>query len=168
MNCPDCGAPMRLEENKDYLSCDYCRSMYFPDTTDEGVRVLGELAEQHCPICDVPLVHAAVSGQRLLYCTRCRGMLLSVTVFTQLLDDLRAQSGHSAAIAHPLVEKDFERRIRCPQCHQQMENHLYGGPGNIVIDTCERCCFHWLDHGEMQRAAHGPDHYYRDDSILSI
>jgi len=65
MNCPDCGAPMRLEENKDYLSCDYCRSMYFPDTTTR-VRVLGELAEQHCPICDVA-GHAAVSGQRLLY-----------------------------------------------------------------------------------------------------
>ena len=66
MNCPDCGAPMRLEEHKDCLSCDYCRSMYFPETTDEGVRVLGELADQRCPICEVPLVHAAVSGQRVL------------------------------------------------------------------------------------------------------
>jgi len=35
--------------------------------------------------------------------------------------------------------------------------HVYGGPGNIVIDTCERCQLNWLDPGELRRIALAPD-----------
>jgi Zn-finger nucleic acid-binding protein len=34
-----------------------------------------------------------------------------------------------------------------------MQNHFYGGPGNLVIDTCERCHLNWLDPGELRRIA---------------
>lgn len=33
MNCPDCGAPMRLESDKDYFTCDFCKNIYFPEKT---------------------------------------------------------------------------------------------------------------------------------------
>jgi Zn-finger nucleic acid-binding protein len=38
-----------------------------------------------------------------------------------------------------------------------MISHLYGGPGNVVIDSCERCLVNWLDAGELQRIAAAPD-----------
>ena len=34
---------------------------------------------------------------------------------------------------------------------------FYGGPGNVVIDTCERCLVNWLDPGELRRIAIAPD-----------
>jgi Zn-finger nucleic acid-binding protein len=37
-----------------------------------------------------------------------------------------------------------------------MEAHFYGGPGNVVIDTCESCSLNWLDHGELARIAQAP------------
>ena len=38
-----------------------------------------------------------------------------------------------------------------------MTSHHYGGPGNIVMDTCERCELNWLDPGELRRIALAPD-----------
>jgi Zn-finger nucleic acid-binding protein len=35
--------------------------------------------------------------------------------------------------------------------------HPYGGPGNLTIDTCERCGVNWLDPGELRRIAMAPD-----------
>ena len=40
MNCPSCGAAMRLNADEDYLKCDYCKSIFFPAKDDEGVSVL--------------------------------------------------------------------------------------------------------------------------------
>jgi Zn-finger nucleic acid-binding protein len=34
-----------------------------------------------------------------------------------------------------------------------MEAHFYVGAGNVVMDTCEPCCLHWLDHDELARIA---------------
>jgi Zn-finger nucleic acid-binding protein len=41
-----------------------------------------------------------------------------------------------------------------------MDTHLYAGPGNVVLDTCETCGVHWLDRGELRRIAMAPDHHY--------
>ncbi len=38
-----------------------------------------------------------------------------------------------------------------------MDVHFYGGPGNVVIDSCEECSLIWLDRGELMRIAHAPD-----------
>jgi Zn-finger nucleic acid-binding protein len=38
-----------------------------------------------------------------------------------------------------------------------MIDQVYGGPGNIVIDTCERCGVNWLDPGELHRIATAPE-----------
>ena len=41
-----------------------------------------------------------------------------------------------------------------------MDTHFYGGPGNVIIDDCSRCCVNWLDHGELMRIVHAPDRVY--------
>jgi Zn-finger nucleic acid-binding protein len=170
MNCPSCGAPLRLDPNSEYCQCAYCKSFYFPDQNEEGVRVFGEPASLDCPVCAVPLLHATVGGTRLLYCGQCRGMLISMETFAPLTDALRAQIGTRPAPLKPPDPKDLQRRISCPQCHHPMDTHPYAGPGNVIIDSCSRCYFNWLDHGELMRVVHTPDHSpsfaVRDQSSL--
>lgn len=158
MNCPQCGASLRLEEGKDYLTCDYCRNMHFPEPNADGVRLLGEPASQTCPVCAIPLQHAAAGGQRFLSCSQCRGILISMAAFVVLIDELRAEHNHSAAVMGPFSRRDLERRIRCPQCHEMMDTHPYLGPGHIVIDSCSTCYLNWLDYGELHRIVRAPDH----------
>jgi Zn-finger nucleic acid-binding protein len=41
-----------------------------------------------------------------------------------------------------------------------MDTHPYGGPGNVIIDTCENCSLNWLDYGELQHIVRAPDERY--------
>jgi Zn-finger nucleic acid-binding protein len=81
---------MRLNADEDYLKCDYCKSIFFPAKDDEGVSVLQVVSEEECPVCAVPLMHAAVAKIRIRYCTRCHGMLIPMAVFLALVEELRA------------------------------------------------------------------------------
>ena len=165
MNCPSCGAPMRLEEDKDYLVCDYCGNVHVGEANDDGVRVLGEAAEEHCPTCAVPLLHAAIVGQRILYCQRCRGMLISMDIFADLVADLKSRRETTAQIVHPFDQKELDQIIRCPKCGQDMDTHVYAAGGNVVMNDCERCELNWLDHGELERIVRAPDRQYAVDLI---
>ena len=163
MNCRSCGAAMRLQEDKDFLRCDYCNNIFFPEKNDDGVRVLIELSELLCPVCAVPLVHAALEGWRMLYCTKCRGMLIAADIFVELILDLHAHTDGSGAIPRAPDPADLHRRTDCPKCRQQMDTHYYAGPGNVIIDVCEACHLNWLDYGELRRIARGRDGIlYRD------
>ena len=157
MNCPSCGATMRLEDDKEFLTCDYCKNIFFPEKNEDGVRVLGELSTLPCPICSLPLVHAALDGCRILYCNRCRGMLISMDIFMELVRDLHVHSSGAGAIAPAPDPHGLERRTDCPKCHQRMDTHYYGGPGNVIIDDCSNCHLNWLDYGELQRIVRAPD-----------
>ncbi len=157
MNCPNCGAAMRLKDDADYLICDYCETPHFPDPNADGVRVLGVDAGIACPVCAVSLVHASVARERIFYCQRCRGMLISMNVFTEIVADLRSRREMTADAASPPDWKDLGRRIHCPKCRATMDTHPYLGPGNIIIDTCEPCVVNWLDYGELDRVVRAPD-----------
>ena len=157
MNCPNCGAAMRLKDDADYLICDYCRTPHFPDPNADGVRVLGVPAGISCPICAVPLMNASVARERMFYCERCRGMLISMGVFPEIVQDLRSRREVSVDAARPTDWKDLDRRIRCPKCGVTMDTHAYCGPGNIIIDSCENCSQNWLDYGELDRVVRARD-----------
>ncbi len=163
MNCTNCGAPMRVEEDRDYLVCDFCGGTHFPEPDAEGVRVLGEVDRSDCPVCRVPLVHAAVNGCRVLFCSRCRGLLVSMDTFMGLVSALRAQRPAGEA-AGPIQWKDLGRRIRCPRCFHHMDTHPYAGPGNVVIDNCPHCRVNWLDHGELLRIGSSPERRYSEEA----
>ena len=164
MNCPNCGAAMRLRDGRDCLTCDYCQSISFPEKNEDGVRVLDDPSELSCPVCAVPLKHAINQAHQILYCTHCRGSLIPATVFVLLLQDLRAHRGDTEAIPHPPDPQELKRRIQCPQCHRDMDAHYYAGPGNIVIDDCASCELNWLDSGELMAIVRAPDHAYDPDS----
>lgn len=156
MNCPSCGAAMRLNADEDYLKCDYCKSIFFPAKDDEGVSVLAVASGEACPVCAVPLIHASLSKIRMRYCTRCRGMLIPMDVFLALVEELR--EGDPGTLIAPTPDcHDLQRKINCPHCHQHMDTHFYNGPGNVIIDDCDHCSLNWLDHGELMRIVRAPD-----------
>jgi Zn-finger nucleic acid-binding protein len=160
MNCPGCGAPMRLEPDEEFLRCDYCKGTYVPDKNDEGVRVLGEPSPLECPVCAKHLSQASLAAHRLLYCESCRGMLVAMDVFVMLIQELRARQEGPGAIQSAADASGLERHIHCPQCGKPMDTHFYEGPGNIIIDDCSHCSLNWLDYGELMRIIRAPDRTY--------
>jgi Zn-finger nucleic acid-binding protein len=157
MNCPSCGAAMRLNADEDYLKCDYCKTIFFPEKNDEGVSVLAVASEEPCPVCGIPLMHAALAKVRMRYCTRCRGMLIPMGTFMALVEELR-EGDPGTLIASTPDPHDLQRKINCPHCHRRMDTHFYNGPGNVIIDDCENCELNWLDHGELMRIVRAPDY----------
>ncbi len=157
MVCPNCGASMTLEPGKDFLACDYCQSMHFPDPNADGVRVLGESSERNCPRCSIALTHASVGGERVLYCERCRGLLVSMGAFMVVLEELRSRHASSEYVGEQPDWDNLQRTSQCPECGKKMNTHGYAGPGNVIIDSCSECCLNWLDYGELQRIVRAPD-----------
>ncbi|MFZ0746219.1 MAG: zf-TFIIB domain-containing protein [Terracidiphilus sp.] len=161
MNCPSCGAPMRLEAAKDGLACEYCRNFYFPEKDDEGVSIFSEASGDSCPVCAVPLMNASLAKVRILYCTRCRGMLVPMDVFITLVEELRAGQPGSL-IPPPPDPNELHRKLDCPHCHKPMDTHFYSGAGNVIIEDCDVCELNWLDHGKLMRIVRAPDYSYRN------
>jgi len=157
---------MQLKSGMTSFKCEYCHSVYFPDKDDEGVRVLGEQSGDACPVCKVPLMKAAVSNFRIVYCTTCRGMLIPMEEFQVLIDELQSQQ-RDTIVQTAADPQDLRRSIDCPHCHHPMEAHYYAGPGNVVIDSCDTCSLNWLDHGELMRISHAPDEYHPATSFAA-
>jgi Zn-finger nucleic acid-binding protein len=147
---------MRLKPDEDSYTCDYCHSAYLPEKDDDGVRVLGEQSTEPCPVCAVPLVNAAIAKIRILYCSKCHGMLIPMAEFQVLVDEL--VSVQTGSMPQPAADAtDLDRKIDCPQCGHRMDTHRYAGRGNVVIDSCEDCSLNWLDRGELMHIVHAPD-----------
>jgi Zn-finger nucleic acid-binding protein len=159
MKCENCGAPMQMDPDHGRFVCPYCSSECAPKANFEGVAVSGP-SDLDCPLCRSKLSQASLLGYGLRYCEKCNGMLVSMDDFIPLTEDLRAQRYAPSYVGLPPDAHGLERRIECPQCQQTMDTHLYGGPGNVIIDTCENCSVHWLDRGEVHRIALAPDHRY--------
>lgn len=98
-----------------------------------------------------------LEGHSLLCCGRCFEMLIDMNQFATVIDAVRVREPRSFRTSLPRRQSPGERVLNCPTCGQPMISHLYGGPGNVVIDTCERCLVNWLDAGEIRRIAVAPD-----------
>ena len=157
MNCENCGVPMRLVRDRDYWVCDYCSSLYFPQESWEGVRVLGKSSSPACPVCRTRLVSAAVNQILVFHCPKCRGILATPQDFRRIVDLHRYISRKQPHVLHPLEKHKLERRISCPHCHSPMDVHPYYRPGNTVIDSCGKRALVWLDHGEMTVIVTAPE-----------
>jgi Zn-finger nucleic acid-binding protein len=115
-----------------------------------------EPTSHNCPVCGIPLAVAAIESHELLYCVRCHGMLFSMEKFLPLVDVLREYRNWSRSSRAPR-SADAGRVLRCPLCKHEMDRHLYGGGGNMDVDSCEQCNVLWLDGGELSRIVAAPD-----------
>ena len=158
MNCQNCGAPLRLLENRDCLVCEYCTAYYFPKAVSpDGVILLGDGdSDVACPVCRAPLSTASVEDARLLHCRKCRGLLTRQDAFFYIVKTKRARASGPPDRPRPLNPADLNRKLTCPHCGQFMDTHPYYGPGNFVIDSCPSCAVVWLDHGEIGMATNAP------------
>ena len=149
---------MELSDRRRYYFCSHCGTFEFiaRDAT-EGIHVAEGGTASACPLCAAPLSKAVTDeGFAVDYCERCRGMLMDMRTFTDLVDSRRASAAGPGAPAQPLDERELRREITCPHCRMKMEVHPYYGPGNVVIDTCERCEAFWLDSGELTQIVDAP------------
>jgi len=145
---------MRMAGGQDSLRCDYCKNIYFSTPDDSGVRYLDQLPKLPCPVCAVALWNATLAGIGIRACKRCRGTLVPMAIFEDLVEKLREQSSgtdNAAPDAHAL-----DQRLNCPQCHEHMDTHFYYGGGRVVMADCERCSLNWLDGGALMRIVHAP------------
>lgn len=158
--CPACGAPITLKPDTEGFKCDYCHAVFFPGEENDGVTVLNQpdapQLDEACPLCSVPLVHAAVAQIPVLTCTDCHGLLVSMQVLPGLIEAVKANRA-APAVQTPPDHADLKRTIQCPRCHHRMDTHFYAGPGNVIVDSCGICWLIWLDRGELMRIAHAPD-----------
>ena len=154
--CDNCGAPLRLDSNTGLLVCDHCGSHTEAPPNSEHVELVKETSIL-CPICSTPLSSSRIGGQPLLCCGRCYGMLIEMGRFALVIDSMRALEPRSFRIPLPARQRPGDRIVNCPRCVQPMVSHFYAGPGNAVIDSCERCEVNWLDPGELRRIAVAPD-----------
>jgi Zn-finger nucleic acid-binding protein len=111
-----------------------------------------------CPTCQTLLSDATIQNRAVLYCTKCQGLLVALDKFLPLVEFLRALHRPTEASLAPRDNSDADRHLQCPLCNKTMIGHPYGGPGNVNIDTCERCSLIWLDRKEIERIVLAPDH----------
>jgi Zn-finger nucleic acid-binding protein len=157
MNCPTCSTPMKFKSDTGKFQCEHCQQL--PERDEDGVHITGTASSQSCPICKIPLLNAAIATHGIFYCTACRGMLIPMNQFQVLIDELHGAQ-QETVIQTPADSKDLRRAIQCPLCHRRMDTHYYGGPGNVVTDSCDLCSLNWLDHGELLRIVHAPGEHH--------
>ena len=152
MNCPKCGAPLRHQEGRGHLQCDFCASIQLLDRngiSSDGVVSLGEEVAECCPVCSGHLTKAVLDGVTVLFCHDCRGLLLANDAFAEIVQNRRARYDNAPITPPPFDPTELDRKIKCPHCHRHMDTYAYYGPGNVVIDGCPRCHLVWCDHGEV-------------------
>jgi len=157
MNCPGCGAAMRFDDMKGCLECDFCGAVRVLGPDADGVALLGTASAIKCPECNAALEEAAVDGRRLLSCPRCRGLLVGMDAFINLVELLRAERTQAPEPPHRFDPKDLDRRLEWPQRGARMDTHAYAGPANVAITTFEFCKLDWLDHGALRHVVAAPD-----------
>jgi len=142
---------MRLDKTIGARVCTHCGSIEEQPVIVEGLEVAGNSATS-CPVCSTPLADARLDGSPLRVCQRCHGMLIAMSDFVDVIQSATAREEIHGVVL-PRRQSPGERVIACPACRQAMISHFYGGPGNLVIDSCERCQLNWLDSGELRRIA---------------
>jgi Zn-finger nucleic acid-binding protein len=90
-------------------------------------------------------------------------MLLDMEKFLPLLNVLREYRYWSRSSQ---ARRDTaDKVLNCPLCKREMDKHIYGGGGNVNVDSCESCNVLWLDRGELSRIVAAPD---RDPQTLYL
>jgi Zn-finger nucleic acid-binding protein len=142
---------MQADKARGGLVCSHCGSV---ETLPPLIREIeiGEPSDALCPACGATLANARLDGSPLLVCPQCSGMLIAMLHFVSVIDAASAHEDQHSVVL-PRQQNPGDRVLTCPRCRQSMISHFYGGPGNLVIDTCEGCQVNWLDPGELRRMA---------------
>ena len=124
MNCPSCGAPLRMAADNGSLRCDYCHAVVMAQGDETGMQFVEEAADLTCPNCAVSLWATMLVGLRLHACKQCHGMLVEMGEFEALIDAMRVKHPDTM-IPMQADAADLNRKVACPKCHKGMDTHFY-------------------------------------------
>ena len=117
MMCQQCGAPMVLNREQEYYFCEHCGAYHFPNSSEQGVRVLGEDPDQiQCPLCKIALNMITVDNHfKGHQCPNCKGFLFHRMTFRNTIDSRRARATTPAEPQSMVNEEELHRRVNCPE-----------------------------------------------------
>lgn len=150
---------MHVDGISNALVCRHCGTYEESPAFVANLEIVDASSNQ-CPTCRTPLANARLEGFPLLFCQGCLGLLIQMDLFVSVIQAARISEGRTEIVL-PRRQNPGERVLVCPRCGQPMLSHIYSGPGNLVIDTCERCLMNWLDAGELRRIARAPHGHVR-------
>jgi len=156
--CPQCGAPMTLDEARDYFYCSYCGSYVVPDPDKEGVALLEQTTDLKCPLCGTLLAEAQANTIHILACPNCHGNLIPQSHMLPIIDAASPVDSDLARLERPPDLAELQRKLTCPSCHNGMESYEYGGCGSVIIQGCQACGLIWLDFGELSKIIYASQH----------
>ena len=122
----------------------------------DRVVPLGVTAPTVCPKCQDAMELGEVDNFHVLLCKGCQGILVQSEVFAMLVGQRRKNYSGADSTPSPLDSNQLKRNIKCPGCAQKMAVHPYYGPGNVVVDSCSKCWFTYLDYGELSAIEKAP------------
>jgi Zn-finger nucleic acid-binding protein len=128
-----------------------------PPQANEDDVLVGAETTHVCPVCQANLFDATIENRSVRYCTKCRGLLVLIFNFLPLVEYMRTVWRSTGANIQPRDNSDADRHLDCPLCGKIMIGYPYGGPGNVNLDSCERCSVIWLDRDELRRIVLAPD-----------
>jgi len=155
MNCPSCGAPLKLAQGNTSLHCDYCKITVAVVGDDTGVQFLEEAPELTCPACSAALWRAVLTTIELDACKKCHGLLVPMGDFEVLVEKMRVVHTERE-FSGPIDESELDSKVMCPRCHKRMDTHYYFAGGHAVMSSCEQDELHWLDGGMLLRIVRMP------------
>lgn len=109
------------------------------------------------------LVTSGAARPNRQHCERCRGILLARTTFAEAITGRRARESGEPSPPVPLDPARARADRHLSLLPLADGRASYYGPGNVVIDSCQRCDLIWLDFGELQQitTAGGRDRGWR-------
>jgi len=164
MNCPSCGAPMRLQNGNSSLRCEYCKTVVTLAPDDIGVQFLEEVPDLLCPLCAASLWNSVLARVPIHACKRCQGLLVAMHSLEPLVESMRALHPERSNPL-PADPSDLDRKTECPRCRQRMDAQFYSGGGNVVVCGCEPDELNWLDGGALMRIVRAPQ---TDEAEIAI
>jgi len=165
MKCHRCASA--LEAAGDTRHCALCGWWNFHDR-DKDIAVIGEPVGASCPVCDGPLLSAQIEEETVAQCATCGGFMAELESFQIIVARRRAQPTGGEITTKPFHAAELERAVSCPCCGQRMDTHPYGGGGNVVVNTCERCTLIWLDAGKLALIERHVPHVYQGERTLTL
>lgn len=124
----------------------------------DGLRPLEVATEMLCPRCHLTLQGGMLDTFPVAFCTQCHGVLIDHAGIGAVIRIRRSEYQGPEQTPKPFDPQALAVRGNCPNCGETMEAYPYGGPGNVVLDSCQRCGMVWLDHGEISTIVQSPGH----------
>ena len=169
LNCPMCGASV----STDAPQCRYCEARLATVSCPScfGMMFLGskhcprcgaaaakteEISSEgkKCPRCKAEMISKQLGEARLLECSGCLGLWLTVATFDKICAEREQQS---AILGAPTLA-DSKRTIKevkvsyipCPECSVLMNRANFARCSGVIIDLCKRHGV-WFDRDELSR-----------------